>query len=262
MNRYLKENITRFFGKFDVGLTTYSNLMRLQQCSKKAVILDFILAMPEQHLADLVHNLDYSNAQILQDLFVLSELDFKTGGYFVEFGATNGVDINNTSLLEKNFDWTGIVAEPCKKWHNDLQVNRGCNIELDCVWSKTGDTLQFVEAEDAELSTVHQLSGKDIHGAERLVGGTSYPVKTISLNDLLRKYNAPAKMDYLSIDTEGSELEILSSLNFDEFEFSVITCEHNYTSDREKIFSLLTKNGYQRKFEALSHFDDWYTKEA
>lgn len=47
-------------------------------------------------------------AQHLQDLFVLSELDYKTDGFFVEFGATDGLSISNTWLLEKYFNWKGI----------------------------------------------------------------------------------------------------------------------------------------------------------
>ena len=67
-------------------------------------------------------------------------------------------------------------------------------------------------------------------------------------------------MDYLSIDTEGSEFEILAKFDFDKYEFEIITCEHNYTDAREKLHRLLTSKGYVRKFEDISLFDDWYTK--
>ena len=77
---------------------------------------------------------------------------------------------------------------------------------------------------------------------------------------MLKKHNAPKKIDYLSIDTEGSEFEILNSFNFNEYDIKVITCEHNYTSMREKIYSLLSKNGYERKYSEFSMFDDWYVK--
>ena len=78
--------------------------------------------------------------------------------------------------------------------------------------------------------------------------------------DLLEKYNAPKTIDYLSIDTEGSEYEILSVFDFDAFDIRVITCEHNYTPMREQLFELLTKNGYERKYSELSLFDDWYVR--
>ena len=77
---------------------------------------------------------------------------------------------------------------------------------------------------------------------------------------MLKKHNAPKKIDYLSIDTEGSEYEILNSFNLSEYDIKIITCEHNYSSDREKIYKLLIKNGFERKFSDFSEFDDWYIK--
>jgi hypothetical protein len=69
-------------------------------------------------------------------------------------------------------------------------------------------------------------------------------------------------IDYLSIDTEGSEYEILSHFDFEKYHFKIITCEHNFTPARERIFSLLTKNGYARKCENLSKIDDWYVRSS
>jgi hypothetical protein len=87
------------------------------------------------HLNDYVDNIKLSKAQIAQDLFVLSELGFKKSGFFVEFGATDGVQLSNTHLLETEFSWTGILAEPGRNWHKELEKNRNASIEKDCVWS-------------------------------------------------------------------------------------------------------------------------------
>jgi FkbM family methyltransferase len=198
-----------------------------------------------------------SKAQLKQDIFVLSELDCKTGGYFVEFGATNGVDLSNTYLLETKFGWTGILAEPAWVWQDALKANRNCHISFDCVWSKSHELLPFNQASAAELSTIDTFSSVDGHATTR-TSGTKYPVNTISLLDLLKKYNAPRVIDYLSVDTEGSEFEILSAFDFDAYQFRIITCEHNYTPMREKIYDLLNSKGYTRKFPNLSRFDDWY----
>jgi len=200
-----------------------------------------------------------SKSQLKQDLFVLSELGFKRNGYFVEFGATNGVDLSNTYLLEKKFGWLGIVAEPLKSKYAELIRNRSCHIEDKCVWKSSGELLKFLEANDQDLSTIFEYQDKDLHFESRKNGQIS-DVETISLNDLLEKYNAPRLIDYLSIDTEGSEFEILSNFNFEKYEFRVITVEHNHTNQREAIYNLLTNYGYKRKFEKLSDFDDWYVK--
>jgi hypothetical protein len=75
---------------------------------------------------------------------------------------------------------------------------------------------------------------------------------------LLKKYDAPNQIDYLSIDTEGSELEILNAFDFSKYSFGVITVEHNHTPQRELLYSLLTSKGYKRIFETVSNIDDWY----
>jgi hypothetical protein len=68
-------------------------------------------------------------------------------------------------------------------------------------------------------------------------------VKTISLNDLLKSFDAPTVIDYLSIDTEGSEFLILSNLDFSKWKFHIITVEHNFTSQRKLIEFFLFKKG-------------------
>ncbi|MBT8545252.1 FkbM family methyltransferase [Polynucleobacter paneuropaeus] len=86
-------------------------------------------------------------------------------------------------------------------------------------------------------------------------------MKTISLADLLIKHNAPKVIDYLSIDTEGSEYEILSHFDFESHQINIITIEHNYTEMREKIYNLLVSKGYKRKYLGLSKWDDWYVRQ-
>jgi hypothetical protein len=98
-----------------------------------------------------------------------------------------------------------------------------------------------------------------MHAASRR-DGQRYPVATVSLNDLLAHWSAPRRIDYLSIDTEGSELDILSRLDFAAYDVRLITVEHNFSDRREAIFELLAAHGYVRKFEALSSVDDWYVK--
>ena len=241
----------------DVRVVRGSRLKKLKALSKGGHDISFIKALAPEAGAQVIQLLDLSHSQFRQDLFVLAELGFKRNGYFVEFGATDGAHLSNTHLLEKEFGWTGILAEPARVWHARLKANRTAHIETNCVWSTTGETLQFNEVTSPELSTIHQFNSSDEHAQARQ-RGRGYDVQTISLNDLLAKYDAPARMDYLSIDTEGSEFEILSRLDFDRYRFSVITCEHNGTDARGKIYDLLTAHGYVRKLEAVSECDDWY----
>jgi FkbM family methyltransferase len=200
-----------------------------------------------------------SKSQLKQDIFVLSETGFKRNGYFVEFGATDGVTLSNTHLLETKFDWKGIVAEPLRSKYSSLIQNRTCHIEDLCVWSESGKLLEFNETPNSDFSTIKEFSSSDLHSEARK-GGEIFNVKTISLYDLLEKYNAPKYIDYLSIDTEGSEYEILKNFDFEKYIFKIITCEHNHSQMREEIYNLLTNKGYIRKYENLSQWDDWYVK--
>lgn len=202
--------------------------------------------------------LQYSTSQLGQDLFALAQSQKKVGGFFVEFGAADGVAYSNTLLLERQFGWTGILAEPARSWHSALAVNRTCSIDHSCVWSRTGETLLFREARGAEYSTIASFVDADAHAADR--GGIEYRVPTITLVDLLKKHGAPTLIDYLSIDTEGSEFEILEHFDFSRYNVRVITCEHNFTPSRDRIRDLLVGAGYERVFEQISTFDDWYVR--
>jgi FkbM family methyltransferase len=169
---------------------------------------------------------------------------------------------SNTFLLEQHFQWKGILAEPARCWHSALRSNRQASIDTHCVWSETGIKLEFKETEVRELSTLSSLVDKDFNREGRLQGVT-YSVDSISLGDLLRSHNCPKEIDYLSIDTEGSELAILRCFDFEEYEIKIMTVEHNFcVPDREQLNELLTGKGFIRLFEPFSKFDDWYVKRS
>jgi FkbM family methyltransferase len=201
-----------------------------------------------------------SPSQFGQDLFVLTQLGWKRDGYYVEFGAGDGHVSSNTWLMDRRLGWSGILAEPARYWHEELRAQgRTAHLEFDCVWSETGTTLTFCEAPEGWLSTVDAFREKDTWDRS---DATTYEVSTISLLDMLAKYDAPATIDYLSLDTEGSELTILEAFDFTRYRFRCITCEHNFTEDREQIHALLTGHGYRRVLEQFSNVDDWYVSEG
>jgi FkbM family methyltransferase len=254
---FFKRLITRTLAKFGylaIQLTEYSEI---QSKALSKNYLELIAGLHANDCAESISAALKAKSQLGQDLFVLSQFNFERDGFFVEFGATNGRDLSNTYLLEKEFGWRGILAEPAKIWHTELSLNRSARIDFNCVWKATGKTLVFNETRFPELSTIEAFNESDMHNESR-DHGKSYKVSTISLLDLLRKHEAPKVIDYLSLDTEGSELEILEAFDFSQYEIKVITVEHNYTSNRDKIYDLLTSHGYARKCEEFSQFDDWY----
>lgn len=261
MKTFATNAIRNALKRFDIGVTRHSTLEKLRRSSLAAHDIEVLQQLNGANAQQLLEYISESKSQIRQDLFVLSRLNFKQQGCFVEFGATNGYDLSNAYLMGKEFNWSAILAEPALIWHKELKKNQRCNIETDCVWKDSASNLTFNQVAVAELSTINSYSNTDGRREARRDGRT-YSVKTISLNDLLSKYNAPRHIDYLSIDTEGSEYEILSHFDFSKHTFQIISCEHNYTPMRENLYELLTNHGYQRVFETLSLFDDWYVKPA
>lgn len=199
-----------------------------------------------------------ATSQLGQDLWIIEKTNFKRNGYFIEFGATNGILLSNTFLLEKYFDWGGVCAEPNPYFYQQLCKNRKCIVSDACIGSITGESVEFILAE--EFGTISQYSDSDKHHAKReayRIDGKIYNTKTISLEDLLVQYNAPKIIDYLSIDTEGSEYDIIKEFPFNKWIIKFITIEHNFTDAREKIFQLLTHFGYKR---TERQWDDWYER--
>jgi len=224
-----------------------------------------LLKMSEQlkFVGYCLSNANETQSQCYQDIFVLYETGYKKNGYFVDFGATNGKSINNSFLLEKDYGWTGIVAEPNPFYHEELKKNRDCHISEKCVYSRSNETIDFINCEIPDLSSIREYGFLDEHSRARESGNITR-IETVSLLDLLEEYNAPQVIDYLSIDTEGSEYIILESFfaNSKEYQFRTITVEHNYVPDaRNNINQLLTKNGYTRKFTEFSRWDDFYVKD-
>lgn len=202
------------------------------------------------------------HADLRQDILALALTDFKRDGYFVEFGVMDGITSSNTYVLEKNYAWSGIVAEAAKVWHDKVTANRSCAKDFRAVAAHSKQNLIFKET-DVQLGLsglVDFFDDKEYHAQRRSAStGRSYKVQTVSLNDLLSEHDAPDYIDYISMDTEGSESAILDTFDFDRYQVGLWTIEHNYFDRaRNHIFATMSANGYKRLDPELSTIDDWY----
>jgi FkbM family methyltransferase len=256
----LKKIIAKFLGLFGYEIRNSAGLSELDSQSRFGVLLKILSAGSQTSKLTLDKGLEIvsnSKSQLGQDVLALSLVDTGKKGFFVEFGATDGKTLSNTYLLEKYFGWSGILCEPGKNWHAALKANRSGPIDTRCVFSSTGKLVEFTETSVGELSTISSFMKSDANRFLRKNSGT-YQVQTVSLQDLLFTHNAPKFIEFLSVDTEGSEFEILRGFPFDQYRFGLICVEHNYTSKREKLHELLTGKGYERVHTSYSAFDDWY----
>jgi FkbM family methyltransferase len=198
-----------------------------------------------------------------QDMFVLSQTFYKENGYFVDIGASDGITGSNTFLLEKFYKWRGICVDPNPVFLQSLHNCRNSHVSNLCVYNESGKIIPFkFYNNDFGFFGWNFRSGIEKHllpvAEEQQTYFENINVFTITLEKLLKLYNAPQVIDYLSLDTEGSEYEILKGFNFNLYKIKCITVEHAFTDQQEKIYSLLTSNGYRRVDEHLNYQEDRY----
>ena len=260
---FIDENTLKYIIKLQNGLKNQILIPKFYDLTKS-------LNNYNQELLDfysfIFKNREISHSQLFQDLFVLFKLGNKRKGRFLEFGATNGKELSNSYLLEKNFEWEGILAEPSPQWEKSLKENRPrTKIINECIYSESGIMIDFFVSKKGVLSTINEFRESDI---ESIPGNTKarneegYLVKvpTISLNDVFIKHFNGEKIDYMSVDTEGSELLILSKFNFEKYGPKIVTVEHNFTSAQKNLDNLFEENNYKRFFPQQTQFDSWYIR--
>ena len=203
-------------------------------------------------------------SQLFQDMFASFIVKDNFDKTFLEFGATNGIDLSNSFTLEKDLSWTGALAEPDINWIDSLKKNRpNSKILTKCIWKSSGEKLNFFSSDVGVLSSLEDFKDSDIKSmpgntAQRIRSGKNIEVETISLNKVIEEEFNDISPSYISIDTEGSEFEILNSFNFLKYQPAVFTVEHNFTDLQKKIDELMFKNDYLRIFNNLTFFDAWY----
>lgn len=193
-----------------------------------------------------------SQVETKQDIFVAEFFGGKRGGYFVDVGAYDGVHLSNTYQLEKVLGWTGICVEPLEHAFRGLKHVRSCVCVQAAAYSSEG-VIEFCSSD--------VLSGiqRHIDRHQEALSAPRVKVRTRTLESILCEHKAPAAIDYLSIDTEGSELEVLRGIDWSVRTFGFISLEHNYVEPRRALMrTFLEERGYRWLRE--NHFDDDYVR--
>lgn len=186
----------------------------------------------------------------------------KKSGFFVEIGAHDGVTYSNTLFFEKHLGWNGICIEPIPDIFKKLEKNRSCICIHGCITNKSGVAafLKITGYSEMLSGLIENYDPRHLqrieHELEKYGGSKEIiPVQCYVLNDLVEEYNID-HIDYLSIDTEGNELDILKSINFEKILIHIIGVENNYHEPH--IRNLLESKGYQ--FVAKIGADEMYKK--
>lgn len=184
-------------------------------------------------------------SQFGQDQFIYENLfKNKTNGFFVDIGAYDGESTSN-SLFFENLGWSGICIEPNPVMFDQLKKIRSCTCLPYAVSDKQG-TFQFFQINDGPSTLsglVDEFTESSISRINRelksLTSGFDYiNVECNTFNNIVNVND----IDILSLDTEGNELKILQSIDFNKFNIKTITVENN---DYDLKFSnFLTTIGY------------------
>jgi FkbM family methyltransferase len=188
-----------------------------------------------------------------QDKF-LNEKIFKgyKNGFFIDIGAHDGKSINNTLFFEENHNWRGINVEPIKEVFNKLVINRPNCININyAVCNEEGETdfLQntgYTEMISGLKKTFNPKHYKRLEKENKKFGGKTQiiKVKTKKLSSICKEYNIK-HVNYLSIDVEGAEFEVIKSIDFDNLFIDVIGFENNYENMSIPIINFLKKKKFK-----------------
>ena len=201
-------------------------------------------------------------SQDKQDKY-LEENVFKgyKGGVFVDVGAHDGVSINNTLYFEKYNGWTGINIEPIKEVYDKLLINRPSSININCAVCNFDGMTDFL----CNKGYTEMISGIkdtfDIRHLQRLqrennqTGSTTTIIKinTKKLETIFEEHKL-SHINYLSIDVEGAEFEVVKSIQFDKVFIDVIGFENNFEDPGIHIIKYLENKNYVVIHKSLDIF--------
>lgn len=204
-------------------------------------------------------------SQFKQDQFVFENYfnEKKEAGVFVDIGAHDGIQISNSYFFEKDLNWKGICIEARPDIFQALKKNRSCICLNACVSDRSGeaDFLLIkgpIQMWSGLLEKYDERHIKRIEEKMAIQGGTSEVIKVqcTPLIEILEKHNL-YHIDYLSMDIEGGELEILKTIDYDKFDITVIDVENNHRDPEFRKF--LESKGYT--FIKRIHVDEIYYKQ-
>ena len=190
-------------------------------------------------------------------------------GYFVELGANDGVAQSNSLYFEKNRKWRGLLVEPSPHNFIKCRKNRSPQSSVHCAACVAFDYEgEFVRMAYSNLMSTALSLDSDIEdpqahvklGQQFLQGDEvlfEYGALARRLNDLLQESHAPKVIDFLSLDVEGAELEVLRGVDFKVYRFKYILVE---CRDFNRMEHFLSEQGYSF-VKNLSAHDYLFTSE-
>ena len=176
-------------------------------------------------------------------------LNYKNG-FFVELGANDGVSQSNTFYFERYKNWRGLLIEPYPANYLKCLKSRSRDNHIFCNACVSFDHKdRFVELIFSNLMTSSLNLESDIQNPLPYVyldkkneNKFKFGALATTLNNLLLKSKAPQKIDFLSLDVEGAEIEVLKGIDHNIFRFKFMLIE---SRDFNKLQNYLKLLGYE-----------------
>lgn len=178
-----------------------------------------------------------------QDVAVAKALGYRRNGFYVDLASNDAVWASNTFTLEQHFGWNGICIEGNPIYWYRLG-HRRCHTVGAMVGGTDGDDITVRLAKNTVMGPYSGIVGKDFDNKRGSKDDNEHRY-TVSLRTILRKFNAPTVIDYLSLDVEGAEMFIMKDFPFDEYKFLCMTVER----PSEELQAILTRHGYQKAMD-------------
>lgn len=195
-----------------------------------------------------------SYSQKKEDLIIDALLKNKKKGFYIDIGANDHKRFSNTKRFYDR-GWNGINVEPHSKKYKLLLKYRPRDINLNLGISNKVGTLVFYSFEPDTLSTFSEEEANQyIASGYKLVEKLTVPVET--LEKALHQYlNDEQVIDFISIDTEGHDFNVLLSNNWKKYRPRIICIESvkhispQSSLNENKYSDYLNKYGYKKVYE-------------
>ena len=166
---------------------------------------------------------------------ILDSIFNKQGGFYIELGANDGLKQSNSAFFEFYKGWKGVLIEPSHVAYLECCKNRPQSkcYNLACVSNTYTDAKIIGDFNGNLMSSVN---------GTRKNSANVVSVEVSTLEKIL-DIEQPTIIDFLSLDTEGYELEILKGLNLNKYRPRYMLIEV-YNKDYDDIVTFLKINNY------------------
>jgi len=180
-------------------------------------------------------------SELEEDLFVVDYFQHKNGGFVLDIGAADGITASNSFRLINEYEWKALLIEPCVKHLSNLKILYDNVDDVECFYGAVNQEKKleiFYEVDEHDIGLSNIIGKSHTRNQEYI----TYEVPCLDINTIIQKHNVPLNIDFVSLDIEGSEQEVLYNWDFSKYNVDLWCVEENEYSYE----SFFNSKGYER----------------